>query len=152
MGDEKTLSYTIKFTVNEDAKDIVNELTQRFTDGLVKATQGSLFGYGVSRDEGEEIDISTDPAIKNVTALEVMTYLNSKGWKPIDHPKKTIKVFRAPVMDDEEKPIDTPIPISPDMGDVSKSLAVSLKLAAMIEERTPVAVLSEILRSKKTKA
>jgi hypothetical protein len=150
MSEEKTFSYTIKFTFTEGSKPLIDELTQRFTDGLVKATavSGGLFGYGISRSEGDDIDISIDPAMKNVTALDVITYLIKKGWKPVDHPKKTIKVLRAPVNDDDGEPITTPIPISPDLGDISKTLAIPLKLAATIEDRAGSAVLAEILRGK----
>jgi|WetSurSiteA1Bulk_404760.scaffolds.fasta_scaffold101000_2 hypothetical protein len=151
MSDSKMFSYTVKFTFNESAKATIDELTQRFTDGLVKATavSGGLFGYGISRNEEEQIDIANDPAIGHVTAIQVMTYLIGKGWKPIEHPKKTIKVFQAPVLDDSGDPINTPIPISPDFKDVSKSLAVTIKLAATIEDRSPVSVLAEILKDKK---
>jgi hypothetical protein len=86
-----------------------------------------------------------DPRVQFVQSKDAQAYLLRHGWKPVPFPRTDTLMFAGPLAD-SGKPITQIVPISEDSDAYVQRIIELITALAILEDRTAVAVLDDILQ------
>lgn len=86
-----------------------------------------------------------DPRVQQVKIADMQRYLLSHGWKRQPHPRTQAIFFEGP-LDDFGKPIIQMLPASEEMVDCRQRIIEVITALAVIEDRSAISVLEDVLR------
>lgn len=83
------------------------------------------------------------PQLKDLKLEKLVIYLQKTGWQPVSYPNPNLQVFQG-AADDSGQAIELVLPRNNHLWDSSILLAKAINLLAVIEERSPQDVLTDI--------
>lgn len=90
---------------------------------------------------------SDDVFLKNLSLEKLTDYLESTGWKKVDHPNNRIILFHGP-LDDEGLPLELVVPRSVVYEDALVRLAEVINTLATLQRKSPRSIVNEITFSR----
>lgn len=85
-----------------------------------------------------------DRRVVNVRAAGARDYLLRHGWEPLDTPDAAIKLYAGPVADSGRR-VTQPVPLFEEGDDYVQRIVELITNVAILEDRTAVEVLDEML-------
>lgn len=84
-----------------------------------------------------------DIFLKNLSIQKLVDYLESIGWKKMNHPNARIILFHGPT-DDEGMPLELILPYSMVYEDALVRLAEVINTLAILQGKSPSSIINEV--------